>query len=269
MAKVKFQDREEKLLRELWELRDTVEKRKKKRKPKPGTDGWHHEERKRAEGIKNWLKSREMEIQEAARRPKGKPHNGGWDVKDRGRRFKLIQGGRLSQWGTHPRHWPKDEPKGGSASVMKWAASQVGRTENNNRAPWLDAWARHYVGSWMVGQPWCGLFCIAAWDHGAKKRLPQGTVYTPNIVSWARNGTYFKLVHSSQAKPGDLVVFNFPGGSGVADHVGLARGPARGGVIPTIEGNTSPGSGGSQANGGGVYKRSRPVGTIAAVARPK
>lgn len=260
MAKVKFQDKEEPLLRELWGLRDRVEARKNKRKPAPGTDGWHHDERKRADEIKGWLKNREVEIQTAARRPKGKPHNGGWDVKDRGRRFQLINGGRVSDWGDHPRHWPTDAPK--PTGVMKWAASQVGKTENNNRAPWLDEWARKYVGSWMVGQPWCGLFCIVAWAHAGKK-LPQGTVFTPNICP---GGSYGRKVSASSAQPGDLVVMNF--GSGGAKHVGLARGPARGGVIPTIEGNTSPGSGGSQANGGGVWKRSRPLGQVLCVKRP-
>lgn len=157
---------------------------------------------------------------------------------------------------------------GNGARAVKFLTDRAGWTEVGNRAPWLDAWARKYVGEWMVAQPWCGLACIAAWD-AAGKRLPSGTVYTPNLVAWANSGSNFTRVAASSARPGDLVVFNFPGGSGVADHVGLARGPARNGVIPTVEGNTSPTNGSSQSNGGGIYIRSRPLSLVAVVARPK
>lgn len=157
--------------------------------------------------------------------------------------------------------------RGGGQTALATALQCVGRTERNNRAPWLDRWARTYVGAWMVGQPWCGLFCIVCWAK-AGKRLPKDTVSTVAILNRARRGNGFTAVPASKAKPGDLVVFNFPGGA-PAEHVGLARGPAKGGMIPTVEGNTSPGSGGSQSNGGGIYLRSRPVGAIAVVARPK
>lgn len=166
----------------------------------------------------------------------------------------------------------KQKEQGGSgdgAAALARAAQLLGKTENNNHAPWLAALERKHGMAWMDGQPWCGFLCYVAWAEGAGKKLPQGVVYTPNIVGWANRGQHFTRVSPSSAKPGDLVVFNFVGGSSVADHVGLARGPARGGVIPTIEGNTSPGSGGSQANGGGCFKRTRPVGLIAVVARPK
>lgn len=151
--------------------------------------------------------------------------------------------------------------------AVAYLMSVVGRTEHNNRASWLDAWARKYVGSWMLGQPWCGLACIVAYSQ-AGKSLPKDTVSTVAILNRARAGNFYQAVSPGNARPGDLVVFNFPGGA-PAEHVGLARGPAKNGVIPTVEGNTSPGSGGSQDNGGGIYARTRPVGLIAVVARPK
>lgn len=166
----------------------------------------------------------------------------------------------------------QDRLSGGPGEkAARYLLGYVGQTESpagSNDAPFLAAWrAILKTLNWMRGQPWCGFACIAAWN-AAGKRLPDGVVYTPNIVNWARAGTSFKAVSASEAKPGDLVVFNFPGGSSVADHVGLALGPAVGGMIPTVEGNTSSSNAGSQSNGGGVFKRSRPVGLIAVVARP-
>jgi hypothetical protein len=162
------------------------------------------------------------------------------------------------------------EPSG--VDAVRYLLGYVGKTESpagSNDAPFLAAWRAKIPSlGWMRGQPWCGFACRAAWKFGARRDLPDGVVYTPNIVAWARAGTNgFRGVRPEDAKPGDLVVFDFDGGG--ADHVGLALGPARGGLIPTVEGNTSSSNAGSQSNGGGVFKRSRPVGLIAAVARPK
>jgi hypothetical protein len=154
------------------------------------------------------------------------------------------------------------------AKALSFALSVVGRTEQDNRAPWLDAWARRYVGGWMVGQPWCGLYCIVAWA-AAGKALPKDTVSTVAILGRARRGDGFAAVKPEQARAGDLVVMDFSPAPPEAMHVGLARGPLRNGVIPTAEGNTSPGSGGSQNNGGGIYLRTRPRGVVRIVARPK
>lgn len=149
------------------------------------------------------------------------------------------------------------------------AGQWLGRTENNNRAPWLDAWAIKYVGQWMRGQPWCGLLCIAAWAEAGVK-LPTDTVSTVAILGRARRGDGFTAVAPEKAKAGDLVVMDFDRSRAPeAMHVGLARGPMVNGVIPTREGNTSPSSGGSQNNGGGVYDRTRPRNVVVVVARPK
>jgi hypothetical protein len=160
----------------------------------------------------------------------------------------------------------------GGAKAVAFMVKRAGSTESpagSNDSAFLRHWRDALGMAWMRGQPWCGFAVLAAYHYGAHKALPQGVVFTPNIVAWAHAGDHFQAVPSSQAKAGDLVVFNFPGGHPVADHVGLARGPARGGVIPTVEGNTSSGNGGSQSNGGGIFIRSRPVGLIAVVARPK
>lgn len=167
-----------------------------------------------------------------------------------------------------------DRLAGGSgAKAAHWLLSRIGKTESppgSNDAPFLAQWRKDIPSlSWMRGQPWCGFACRAAYHYAAHKELPDGVVYTPNIVAWAKAGTNgFTAVPPTAAKVGDLVVFDWNPGTG-ADHVALALGPAVGGMIPTVEGNTSPSNAGSQGNGGGIFKRSRPVGLIAVVARPK
>lgn len=148
------------------------------------------------------------------------------------------------------------------------AGQWLGRTEHNNRASWLDSWARQYVGEWMIGQPWCGLLCIVAWAS-AGVSLPKDTVSTVATLGRARRGDRFHLVDPKKAQAGDLVLMDFDRARGPeAMHVALARGPMVNGLIPTREGNTSPGTGGSQNDGGGVYDRSRPSNVVVAVARP-
>jgi cell wall-associated NlpC family hydrolase len=83
-----------------------------------------------------------------------------------------------------------------------------------------------------------------------------------------RNG-FEKFVKLEEAQKGDLVLMNWPGGNSV-DHVGIAADRYRGnGLLATVEGNTSSGPGGSQSNGGGVFKRTRARSEIVGIARPR
>jgi hypothetical protein len=214
---------------------------------------------------------RSIEAIKAAReRWRARKANRGKKARFWNRRLKRAEG-RLKELATELAQAKAAQDPGEKA--LAHLGRYVGKTESpagSNDAPFLAAWrAKMPTLAWMRGQPWCGFACIAAWLGGAGVRLPDGVVFTPNIVAWANRGEHFDRIAPENARKGDLVVFNFPGGSGIADHVGLARGPARNGVIPTREGNTSPSSSGSQANGGGVFDRVRPVGQVAVVARPK
>jgi len=88
----------------------------------------------------------------------------------------------------------------------------------------------------------------------------------------ARQGSLgLRIVQLAEAQPGDIVMFNFPGGEG-HDHTGFFTGHD-GAYIRTIEANTSPDwsvdqSIQAQANGGGVYRRRRSKGLVSAVIRP-
>lgn len=155
------------------------------------------------------------------------------------------------------------------AEAVRHALKSVGAHEDPgrpNRAAWLDRWVKVYGQSWMLAQPYCGLG-VWIWWHRAGKDLPRDTVSTIAIANRARRGDGFTSVSFENARAGDLLVMHF--GSGSPKHVGLARGPMKGGVFQTCEANTSPGYGGSQSDGGGVYLRSRSRGLIHTVARPK
>ena len=65
-------------------------------------------------------------------------------------------------------------------------------------------------------------------------------------------------------RPGDIVFFDFSGGRKKTEHVGLVA-AVSGGIVTTIEGNTSVDS---DANGGAVMRRTRKVGLITCGVRP-
>jgi cell wall-associated NlpC family hydrolase len=169
---------------------------------------------------------------------------------------------------------PKPKPAGeGPERAVSWALAQVGTIEHpagSNRGPGITTWQRRWLGS--DGFPWCGAFAGYALEQAGVTGLsPRRIVFTPAILADARAGAngFEKAVPLTQARRGDLVLFNFPGGDAV-DHVGIVTAPydpARG--LPTVEGNTSSGNAGSQSNGGGVFTRLRPASSIAGIARPR
>lgn len=119
-----------------------------------------------------------------------------------------------------------------------------------NRAAWLDVWARH-IGTWMLAQPWCGLTVYEA-CKSVGLVLDKTTVSTVAIRAMAQKGIGgFKAWHPASVAPkvGWVAVYGTASSGPV--HTGMYLGGDRMG-----EGNTSPGSGGSQANGGGIYIRS-------------
>lgn len=76
------------------------------------------------------------------------------------------------------------------------------------------------------------------------------------------------IVPKMSAKPGDIVIFDWPGSNdGANDHVGFVE-LNKGNYIQTIEGNTSSGASGSQGNGGCVARRTRDWSVVQDVIRP-
>lgn len=108
------------------------------------------------------------------------------------------------------------------------------------------------------GNPWCAAFVFYMCDNaGVPKEIWKSLdnrAYCPSIESWARS-----LGILGQApKRGDFALLQMHDSKGqYSGHIGIVE-SVDGNDIHTIEGNTSPqGSGGSDANGGGVYSRIR------------
>lgn len=141
----------------------------------------------------------------------------------------------------------------GPAAAIAYARKHVGMTESppgSNRGPTIDKWNR------LCGVPpgpaafWCGTTCNA-FLMAAGFPVQEWLRYCPWIEQRAKAGEGGWSWHTTP-KPGDLVLY----GAGIAKHVGLVE-RSRNGVLITYEGNTSSGNGGSQDNGGGLFRRER------------
>lgn len=116
------------------------------------------------------------------------------------------------------------------------------------------------------GIPYCAMFVSYCLNWAGFEAAGLPGAYVPWILS--ANSDAGRLVANEEAQPGDLVMFDWQG-DGVADHISIVEeNHPDEGWMQTIEGNTSPSSGGSQSNGGGVYRRARNYSSIIGVARP-
>lgn len=116
------------------------------------------------------------------------------------------------------------------------------------------------------GIPYCAMFVSYCLNWAGFEAAGLPGAYVPWILS--ANSDAGRLVANEDAQPGDLVMFDWQG-DGAADHIGIVEeNHPDEGWMQTIEGNTSSGSGGSQSNGGGVYRRARNYSSIIGVARP-
>ncbi len=163
----------------------------------------------------------------------------------------------------------------GPLAALAWARQWIGKTEDppgSNRAPWgLTAWQQAF-GSWLVGQAWCGVLCGTALVNAGVKAVNSrvaGVVLILEDALHGRNGMDHVVYRRrtgwggvTAGKPGDLV-----GLFGEGTHVGMIERRVPGGW-QTIEGNTSPGAGGSQNAGGGCFRRIRPDSAVVYIVRP-
>lgn len=155
-----------------------------------------------------------------------------------------------------------------ASSVLSIARQEIGYSR------WTDPEQGTKYGRWYAqdhgsyygenGVPYCAMFVSWVFAQASAACVGLPSAYCPYILNDARNaGTV--LSNKQNAQPGDVVLFDWDGGE--VDHVGIVE-KNYGSYIQTIEGNTSSGSGGSQSNGGGVYRRTRSWGVVKAVVRP-
>ncbi len=148
--------------------------------------------------------------------------------------------------------------------TMRWLTEHRGITEQppgsntDSRADGIRA-AQNRIGSWVVGQPWCGTWCYSALRAGGVQKLTGRMASVAMIEDDAKAKTHCYrgwTTDPKRALRGDLVVLF---GRGV--HVETVRSTAwayrRLGLIRTEGGNTSSGNAGSQSNGGGAFPRWR------------
>ncbi len=156
----------------------------------------------------------------------------------------------------------------GPAKALREARKYTGRTESpagSNTAPWgLGAWIKELLGL-NYGVAWCGVYVWRCLDVAGVKGLTGRVAAVRYIYEDAgagRNG-FEKRVPLSQARPGDVAIL-----FGTSTHTGLLEKRVPGGWI-CREGNTSSGVSGSQSDGGGAFRRTRPNSAIVAVCRPR
>lgn len=149
-----------------------------------------------------------------------------------------------------------------AAQMVAKARSQVGITEKgySNKVKYNDwYWGKGKYGSWAA---WCAVgLCWCADQIGMRKNVDYP--YTAGVaVAFSWFDKHGRIHSKHKAKAGD-----WARGKGFS-HVMLVRHRNGRSSLSTTEFNTSPGSSGSQRDGGGVWNRVRPMGLIQYVGRP-
>lgn len=137
------------------------------------------------------------------------------------------------------------------------AALHIHEVGANNHGPWVKRYLAH-VGL-PEGYAWCDAFQSFEESIVAGHRLPIESASVGQTYATAKTlGWVVK-----RPRRGDLVCFDFDGDGQYDDHIGIVVRVLRITptllVLKTVEGNTSSGTGGSQADGGGVYIRTRTI----------
>jgi CHAP domain len=122
----------------------------------------------------------------------------------------------------------------------------------------------------MNHQPWCAMFVSGCFSDAGLVHLVAAST-KKGFASCDAGAQWFaknkRIVPIGQAQAGDVVFFNFDKTPTDTEHVGIVISNDGKNLI-TYEGNTSGDKKGSQANGGGVFKKKRPYSLVMSVARP-
>ncbi|WP_051740391.1 peptidoglycan-binding protein [Kitasatospora sp. MBT66] len=109
-------------------------------------------------------------------------------------------------------------------------------------------------GKWygLPNQAWCDMWISYCASVSGNADSVGRAAYCPSHVNWFRARKQW----SEYPKVGAIVFYDWDG-DGLADHVGIVE-SFTDTTITTLEGNTSAGNAGSQSNGDGCYRRTRP-----------
>ena len=149
-------------------------------------------------------------------------------------------------------------------AVLAVARAELGNHENppeSNRQKY-GVWARNN------GVAWCATYVTWVFAHAGcdwRGKIP-GFAYTPTLNACLQKKMRFKRVPPEEARPGDVVFFDFPDSVHRIQHVGIvADNDLRYRSLRTYEGNTSVTS---DDNGGEVMERYRGYSLTASILRP-
>lgn len=148
--------------------------------------------------------------------------------------------------------------------ILNIAKAEIGTKEqpkNSNKVKYNT----EYYGKEVSGgaYPWCCVFVWWVFKHAGASKLFFGGKKSASCTT-VRNGMKSQKV--KEPKAGDLVFFNFSGGSDKVEHIGIVESVKADGSVITIEGNTSTGN---DANGGQVMTRTRKRSVIDCFIRPE
>lgn len=149
---------------------------------------------------------------------------------------------------------PSEDTGGGGGSgrsaCKAWLEKHLGVSEdppNSNRGHEQPSkWQDRVYGS--DGVPWCACFAgCSAWDNGVSGSVTAGVGNNTSLAKQGQGIYRGYTTDPSKVHAGDHAFLG-------SDHTGVIYDASN---CTTIEGNTSPGSEGSQYNGGCVAKRNR------------
>ena len=149
--------------------------------------------------------------------------------------------------------WKKGVDMASWDIIVNYAKTQVGTKENpkgSNKTKYGEWYGNN-------GQPWCMDFvqyCFAQMNQ----TLPYKTASCSALLAWYRQYAPEKVFDFPL--PGDIVIYNF-GHCGIVTDVGAT-------TIKAVEGNTRSTIIGNQAEGDGVYERTREKNKVTAYIRP-
>lgn len=125
--------------------------------------------------------------------------------------------------------------------VLKIARGELGNTNGTKYGKWYEnnvdknAYNYDFGGA---GVPWCAMYVSWVFNKAGIKCAGLPGAYCPTMLQAAK--TAKKTVKTANAKPGDVVYFDWDGG--VSDHVGICvKNYPNSACMDTIEGNTDNG----------------------------
>ena len=137
-------------------------------------------------------------------------------------------------------------PGGADQSSLGAAALRIAQTQRGvreigtNTGPQVDEYLE--AAGVAPGNPWCASFLTWALEKSGHK-MPGGGWAA--VATWVRNaeqgGSGLKLVSAEEARPGDIVAYDFGGQSdfGADGHIGFLASSVEGGRFTALEGNNA------------------------------